>query len=180
MIQGKFIAHLFVSCFFAATAIAETKVDIETSAGTMTFKLFTDDAPLTAANFTRLAETGWYKGKTFYRVVEGHVIQAGSEEDNDQPMVQAEFNKNPHIKGALGLARGEDPDSGSTEIYICHDARPHLDGNYTVFGQMQQGFDVLDRIAKAPVKEQWIGKERQVAFHQPLQPVVIQSIRVRE
>ena len=158
----------------------ELTAHIETSRGTMVMRFFEKDAPNTVANFKRLVNAGWYEGKSFYRVVSGHVIQAGSADDNDQPMVKAEFNHNPHIKGAVGLARSEDPDSGSTEIYICHDARPHLDGKYTVFGQLVKGFDVLDNIASSEVEEQWVGDNKDIAFHGPVNKVLIKRITLLE
>jgi len=153
---------------------------IETSHGNMLMTFFPEDAPATVANFKRLVNEGWYEGKTFYRVVKGHVIQAGSNVDNEQPLVGAEFNQNPHIKGAVGLARGEDPDSGSTEIYICHEARPHLNGRYTVFGQLSEGFDVLDKIASSEVKEEWLGDDKKIAFHGPVEVVTIVRITLSD
>ncbi len=158
----------------------EESASIETSHGTMTLKFFPEQAPNTVANFKRLVSSGWYEGKTFYRIVKGHVIQAGSADDNDQPMVKAEFNSNPHIKGAVGLARSEDPDSGSTEIYICHEARPHLDGRYTIFGQLIGGLDVLDAIANIEVEEQWVGDDKDIAFHGPVEKVIIKRITLNK
>jgi cyclophilin family peptidyl-prolyl cis-trans isomerase len=157
----------------------EETASIETSHGLMTLKFFPEQAPNTVANFKRLAKSGWYEGKTFYRIVKGHVIQAGSADDNDQPLVKAEFNSRPHIKGAVGLARSEDPDSGSTEIYICHEARPHLDGKYTVFGQLTEGIDVLDKIANIEVEEQWVGDDKDIAFHGPVEKVIIKRVTLK-
>lgn len=153
---------------------------IETSHGSMVMTFFPEEAPATVANFKRLVKDGWYEGKTFYRVVKGHVIQAGSNVDNEQPLIKAEFNQHPHIKGAVGLARGEDPNSGSTEIYICHEARPHLDGRYTVFAQLREGFDVLDKIAGSEVKEEWLGEDKKIAFHGPVEAVTIVRITLSE
>jgi len=99
------------------------------------------------------------------------VIQAGDGGENGRPTVKGEFGAHPHVVGAVGLARSEAPDSGSTEIYICHAPRPHLDGRYAVFGLLVDGFDVLERIAGVEVEEQWMGE---VAFHKPKVPVVIE------
>ena len=143
---------------------------LETSHGTMVMTLFRAQAPLTTANFEKLVGKGFYDGKPFYRVVEGHVIQAGDGGENDHPTVQGEFGAYPHVTGAVGLARSEDPDSGSTEIYICHAPRPHLDGRYAVFGLVVEGLDVLDAIGNVEVEEQWEGE---VAFHKPVEPVLI-------
>jgi cyclophilin family peptidyl-prolyl cis-trans isomerase len=84
--------------------------------------------------------------------------------------VPAEFGVWPHVVGALGLARDEDPASGNTEIYICLEPRPHLDGRYAVFGLLIEGEDVLQAIGAVEVKEQWDGT---VAFHRPKEPVTI-------
>lgn len=165
-------------------ADAETVADIETSLGTITIRFHADAAPKTVAQFQRLAQSGWYDGKSFYRVVRGHVIQAGANDDNDPvtrtQTVPAEFNAHPHIRGAVGLARDNDPNSGSTEFYICDAPRPHLDGRYTVFGQVIAGDAVLEAIATSAVEEQWLGDEKTIAFHRPLTPVMIQRIRLRE
>ena len=153
----------------ATKEMAEVCV-LETSMGTMVFRLFEDAAPATVGNFKSLVREGFYDGLPFYRVVAGHVIQAGDGGENDRPTVKGEFGAHPHVTGALGLARGEDPDSGSTEIYVCHAPRPHLDGRYATFGLLISGFDVLEAIGKVEVEERWEGE---VAFHQPKQPVTI-------
>ena len=144
---------------------------LETSLGTMVFRFFEEKAPLTARNFKELVREGFYDGLPFYRVVDGHVIQAGDGGESGRPTVKGEFGAHPHETGAVGLARSRDPDSGSTEFYICHAPRPHLDGNYAVFGKLIEGYEVLDAIGKVEVVEQWEGE---VAFHKPKEPVVIE------
>ncbi len=143
---------------------------LETTLGTMVFRFFADAAPATVRNFKRLVRAGFYDGLPFYRVVAGHVIQAGDGGESDQPTVKGEFGAHPHVTGAVGLARAEDPDSGSTEIYICHAPRPHLDGRYAIFGLLTEGFDVLEAIGNVEVEERWEGE---VAFHEPKTPVLI-------
>lgn len=181
--MSKLLRLLLLALTVVATsATANTgnnpQIVISTNLGQMTFELYPKAAPKTVANFLRLAQQDWYQGKHFYRVVKGHVIQAGSGDDNEQPLLPAEFNQHPHIRGTLGLARGEDPNSGSTEFYICHQARPHLDGNYTVFGQLIEGDKTLERIANTEVEEIWWGENKDIAFHSPVQAVVIESIRL--
>ena len=182
--------HLGVACTVVAAVFAGAGAGadsgrlqevcvLKTDHGTMVFRFFTDDAPRTAAQFKRLVGAGFYDGKAFYRVVAGHVIQAGAGDDTDEPTVKAEFNDNPHVVGAVGLARSEDPDSGSTEFYICHAPRPHLDGKYTVFGQLIDGYDVLDRIATVEVEEKWVA-DGKVAFHEPKRPVVIEKASLEQ
>ena len=161
-------------------ASTETVAVFETNHGDLVFKFFPDGAPKTVAQMQQLIRDGWYDGKTFYRVVSGHVIQAGDVEGADAPNVPGEFGAHPHVRGAVGLARDADPDSGTTEIYICHAPRPHLDGNYAVFGLLIDGFDVLDSIAETEVEEKWVGDEGQVAFHEPKEPVVIKAARLEQ
>ena len=96
-----------------APAGSEEICVLETSMGTLAFRFFPEKAPTTVVNFKRLVREGFYEGKNFYRVVAGHVIQAGDGGENDQPTVEAEFGAWPHVKGAVGLARDEDPDSGA-------------------------------------------------------------------
>ena len=146
---------------------------LETSMGTMVFRFFEEAAPETVANFKRLVREGFYDGLPFYRVVSGHVIQAGDGGENNKPLVKGEFGAYPHETGAVGLARDSDPDSGSTEIYICHAPRPHLDGRYAVFGLLVEGFDVLEAIGQVDVIEDWVGDEKNIAFHKPKEEVVI-------
>ncbi len=152
---------------------------IKTNYGDMTFSFYEKDAPFTVLNFKNLIKNGFYNGKRFYRVVKGHVIQAGDGGENNYPGVKAEFNKNKHIVGSLGLARGSEPDSGSTEFYICVAPRPHLDGKYTVFGQLIKGFDVLKRIENVEVIKHFLGKDKKIAFHTPKKPVIIKVIELK-
>ncbi|MDA8021120.1 MAG: peptidylprolyl isomerase [Thermoanaerobaculia bacterium] len=162
------------------TTETETVAVLKTNHGEMVFRFFAEDAPKTVAQIQRLIREGWYDGKRFYRVVSGHVIQAGDLEGANASTVPGEFGAHPHVRGAVGLARDSDPDSGTTEIYICHAPRPHLDGNYAVFGLLVDGFDVLDSIAATEVEEKWIGDEGKVAFHEPKTPVIIESAKLEE
>lgn len=149
---------------------------LETSLGTMVFQLFEKDAPKTVANFKALVKEGFYDGKPFYRVVAGHVIQTGDGGESGRPTVPDEFNSNPHAAGALGLAHAAEPNTGSTEIYVCLAPRPHLDGRFTVFGQIVEGMDVLEKIGKVPVNEKFL--EGGVAFHEPKEPVILRKARL--
>ncbi|MBZ0112672.1 MAG: peptidylprolyl isomerase [Thermoanaerobaculia bacterium] len=152
-------------------------VVLDTSLGTLVIELAEEGAPQTVANFKRLVAEGFYDGLPFYRVVAGHVVQAGDGGENDQPTVPGEFGVLPHVNGVVGLARGEAEDSGSTEFYICVAPRPHLDGRYATFGRVVEGLDVLAAIAAVEVEEQWLN-DGQVAFHKPLTPVLIESARL--
>lgn len=170
----NFLLCIFLLVASGAPAAEPDEVCIlDTSMGSMVFRFFDEEAPLTVANFKELVREGFYDGLPFYRVVDGHVIQAGDGGENDKPTVKGEFGAYPHVTGAVGLARDEDPDSGSTEIYICHAPRPHLDGRYAVFGLLIDGFDVLDAIGRVEVTEEWVGDEKNIAFHKPVEEVVI-------
>jgi cyclophilin family peptidyl-prolyl cis-trans isomerase len=149
---------------------------IETNLGAMAFELFEADAPKTVAQFKALVRKGFYDGKDFYRVVRGHVIQAGG---GDAPPLPPEFNTRPHLFGTLGLGRVGDEWSGDSEIYICVAPRPHLDGRYQVFGGLIEGADVLERIAAVPVEERWEGPDKKMAMHKPLEPVVIRRALIK-
>lgn len=152
---------------------------LDTSMGTLVFRFFEEDAPLTSAHIKKLVREGFFDGKPFYRVVKGHVIQAGDGEGTAGPKVKGELessNKHHHVKGVVGLARDQDPDSGSTEIFICLDPRPHLDGKYTAFGELIEGMDVLEKIGNVEVNERFL--EGNVAFHEPKQPVIIRKARI--
>lgn len=145
---------------------------LETNQGRLVFELFEDDAPRTVAQFKSLVEKGFYDGKDFYRVVRGHVIQAG---DGGAPPLPPEFNTRPHLFGTLGLGRIGDEWSGDSEIYVCVAPRPHLDGRYTVFGQLIGGQKALERISAVQVEKRWEGPDNKMAMHKPLEPVVIRK-----
>ncbi|MEE9572657.1 MAG: peptidylprolyl isomerase [Candidatus Neomarinimicrobiota bacterium] len=151
---------------------------IKTNYGEMQFRFFEDAAPLTSAKFKNLVNEGFYDSLIFYRVVKGHVIQAGDGGENNISTVQAEFNEYPHITGTVGLARSEDPNSGSTEFYICLVPRPHLDGKYTVFGQLMEGYDVLEKIGNTEIVEQYVGDDKNIAFHTPKESVIIEKASI--
>jgi cyclophilin family peptidyl-prolyl cis-trans isomerase len=148
---------------------------MKTDMGKIVFEFFESDAPKTVAQFKALVRKGFYDGKDFYRVVRGHVVQAGG---GDAPKLPPEFNARPHVFGTLGLGRTGDEWSGDSEFYVCVAARPYLDGKYTVFGRMVEGFEVLERMAAVPVEEKWEGVDRRMAMHKPIKPVLIQSARI--
>ena len=134
---------------------ASYKATIKTPKGDIVCELYADKAPLTVNNFVYLAQSGFYNGLTFHRVVAGFVIQGGDPlgKGNGGPgyTVPAEIGL-PHLKGALATARLSDqvnPEraSSGSQFYITLDKTPHLDGAYTVFGQVTAGMDVVESIA---------------------------------
>ena len=126
--------------------------------GEMLFELYPEKAPLTVENFVRLAEEGFYNGLTFHRVVRDYVIQGGSEDNTcmcpTDFTIIGEFAENgyptglEHVRGALSMARDDDFDSAGTQFFVVHKDAPKLNGRYAAFGQLAEGFDVLDRIAR--------------------------------
>ena len=124
---------------------------IQTERGTMEFALFTSDAPLTVYNVTSLAHDGYFDGQLFHRVVPNFVVQSGDPrgDGNGGPgyAIRDELNRHRYGRGTLGMALSG-PDTGGSQFFVTHSPQPHLDGGYTVFGQLVDGEDVLDRIVQ--------------------------------
>ena len=123
---------------------------IETEEGSINIELLSDVAPNTVANFKALVGRGYYDGLNFHRVIPGFMAQGGCPEGTGTGgpgyQVKAEFNKTKHVRGTVAMARAADPDSAGSQFYICFDAHPHLDNQYTVFGQVTEGMDVVDKV----------------------------------
>jgi peptidyl-prolyl cis-trans isomerase B (cyclophilin B) len=139
----------------------ETVAVFDTTQGTMVAEFYSDVAPATVANFKKLASEGFYDGTAFHRIVKGFMIQGGdplSKTDNHAAVgtgdpgykIKAEFNKKPHVRGVLSMARSSHPDSAGSQFFICLDAAKFLDGQYTAFGQLIKGEDVLVNIGNTP------------------------------
>ena len=136
-------------------------VTMETSAGIIKLKLYTDLTPGHANNFKKLANYGFYDSTTFHRMVPGFVIQGGDINSRDPDRandgmgdpgysIDAEFNPRTHVKGTLAMARSSDPNSAGSQFYIALGRLNRLDNQYTVFGQVTEGLEVVDAIAAAP------------------------------
>jgi peptidyl-prolyl cis-trans isomerase B (cyclophilin B) len=128
---------------------------IETSMGMITAELFGDHVPGTVNNFVNLANSGFYKNMIFHRIIKGFVIQTGDPTGtgrggSDQKVKLETRPDLKHVEGALGMARGPDRDSASSQFYICDSGVPGLDGNYAVFGKVVEGMDVVHAIAAVP------------------------------
>lgn len=155
---------------------------LETSLGTMKVEFLTDKAPNTCANFKKLANAGFYDGTYFHRVIPGFMIQGGdiltrdADPGNDgtgRPgyTIDAEFNDTNHVPGILSMARTQQPNSAGSQFFIMHGQAPHLDGNYTAFGRVIDGLDVVDKIAA--VKTQ-TGDEGS----RPVENVYLHSVKI--
>lgn len=125
---------------------------ITTAHGDIVFRLFPDDAPNHCAAFMKLADAGFYDGLKFHRVEPGFVVQGGDPKGDGTGgpgyNLKAEFNARPHVRGTVAMARTSQPDSAGSQFYICLDDASFLNGQYTVFGQMTEGFDALDAIKR--------------------------------
>ena len=125
-------------------------ISIETDHGSILIELYPDTAPNTVANFKALAAKGFYDGLKFHRVIAGFMAQGGDPEGSGMGgpgyKIKAEFNERKHLRGTVAMARSAHPDSAGSQFYICFDAHPHLDRQYTVFGQVIEGMDVVDQI----------------------------------
>ena len=113
-------------------------------------EFFPEDAPKTVENFVTLAKKGFYNGLTFHRVVPDFVVQGGCPKGNGTGgpgyQIKAEFNKQKHVRGSVAMARSQDPDSAGSQFYICYGTTPHLDGQYTAFGRVVSGLELVDTI----------------------------------
>ena len=125
----------------------------------MVVEFWPEVAPKTVENFKKLAREGFYDGTAFHRVIKGFMIQGGDPLTKDESQqsrwgtggpgykVKAEFNEKSHARGVLSMARSQDPDSAGSQFFICHGDAKFLDRQYTAFGQLIKGEDVLDKIA---------------------------------
>ncbi len=118
--------------------------------GRIVIEFYPDDAPNTVDNFIKLAQKGFYNGLKFHRVVPGFVVQGGDPlgDGTGGPgyTIKAEFNSRKHLTGTVAMARAMDPDSAGSQFYICLEPQPGLDGQYTVFGQVIEGMDLVKGI----------------------------------
>jgi peptidyl-prolyl cis-trans isomerase B (cyclophilin B) len=164
-------------------ANAENKVAVlKTSAGEIHIRFFPDVAPNHVANFVNLAQSGFYDGTKFHRIIPGFMIQGGDPNTikgdpsswgtggNGGNYVKAEFSAVPHKRGIVSMARSQDPNSASSQFFIVVADSNFLDRQYSVFGEVVKGMEVADAIVKAPRGSQ----------DRPNSPNTIQSIEFRD
>ena len=135
---------------------------INTTEGEMVVEFWPDVAPKTVENFKTLAKKGFYDGTAFHRVIKGFMIQGGDPLTKDASKenawgtgdpgykIKAEFNDRSHVRGVLSMARSNHPDSAGSQFFICHGDPKFLDGQYTTFGKVIKGDEVLEKIGTTP------------------------------
>lgn len=156
---------------------------IKTTEGEMTIAFWPDVAPKTVENFKKLARDGFYDGTAFHRIVKGFMIQGGDPlSKKDDPMVgtggpgykiKAEFNPRPHVRGVISMARSQHPDSAGSQFFICLADAKFLDRQYTAFGQLTTGDDVLGRIGDTPTTAGGGGEKSK-----PTRRIGVESVRI--
>ncbi|HSY43404.1 MAG TPA: peptidylprolyl isomerase [Candidatus Acidoferrum sp.] len=172
----------------ASTAPAADNSDvavIKTTDGTIVVAFWPKEAPNTVANFEKLSRQGFYDGTLFHRIIKGFMVQGGDPLTKDASQeaawgtggpgysVNAEFNDHSHQYGVLSMARSSDPNSAGSQFFICDGDAHFLDHQYTAFGHLIKGGDVLDKIANTPC-----GPNGQGENSKPLQRVGIVSIKI--
>src|SRR2546430_2649110 len=158
---------------------------IKTSEGNMVVEFWKDAAPNTIENFKKLARSGFYNGTIFHRIVKGFMIQGGDPNSKDPAKenkygeggpgykVKAEFNDHGHERGVISMAREPDPDSAGSQFFICLAPVTRLDHQYTTFGKLIKGDDVLEKIGNTPVTANGMGE-----LSKPTKRITIEKIDI--
>ena len=160
------VKFLILFCILTNNTIAEDNIMIlKLKDGDVKIELFPDKAPNHVKRIKQLAEEGKYDGVVFHRVIEGFMAQTGDVQfanstnddfnikragtgGSDLPDLKEEFSDLPHLKGTLSMARSQDPNSANSQFFICFEAAPFLDKQYTVFGKVIEGMEFVDKIKR--------------------------------
>lgn len=131
------------------------EIAIETDFGTMKLEMYRDVAPAHVDSMLARVREKFYDSQLFYRIIDGFMIQAGDPSmrggGNAGYNLDAEFSKLKHVEGTLSMARGQLPNSASSQFFICLAPQPHLDGKYSIFGHLMEGYDVLHKIGSLKI-----------------------------
>src|SRR5437763_12613899 len=158
---------------------------IKTNDGDMVVQFWTDAAPNTIENFKKLARQGFYDGTIFHRIVKDFMVQGGDPNSKDPAKeniygqggpdykVKAEFNDHPHDRGVISMARSADPDSAGSQFFICLAPVRRLDHQYTTFGKLIKGENVLEKIGDTQVTRNSMGEPSK-----PTKRIVIESVKI--
>ena len=167
----KILSIIIFGAVFMSCSKEEKVAVISTQYGEMVLEFYEEVAPMHVESFKTLADEGYFDNTAFHRVIPGFVIQGGdpnskgddrmrwgsggragkffgigNEKDNKTWKIPAEFNDKKHVKGTLSMARSKDPNSAGSQFFICHAATPQLNNQYTVFGQVIDGLEIIDQI----------------------------------
>lgn len=153
----------YTSGWFGFRATHKATIIIE-DYGTVELELYGDEAPITVANFAKLASEGFYDGLTFHRIVEGFMAQGGDPDGDgsggSSETIKGEFKSNgvwndiKHVRGTISMARSKSYDSASSQFFIVHqDSRESLDGLYAAFGRVTSGIEVIDKLCEGRTKD---------------------------
>ena len=138
----------------AAAPDPENVLVLELESGEVEIEMLPEVAPGHVARIKELTREGFYDGVVFHRVIDGFMAQTGDPTGTGTggsgQKLKAEFSREPFLRGTIGMARTNDPNSGDSQFFITFDAAPHLDGQYTVWGRVISGMDHVDNIKKAP------------------------------
>jgi len=157
---------------------------IKTTAGEMVIEFWPDVAPKTVENFKALAKKGFYDGTSFHRIVKGFMVQGGDPLTKDPGMehrwgtggpghqIKAEFNDRPHVRGVISMARSQHEDSAGSQFFICLAEASFLDRQYTAFGKLIRGDDVLGKLGDTPTTSNGGEKSR------PIDRQGVESIKI--
>jgi peptidyl-prolyl cis-trans isomerase B (cyclophilin B) len=158
---------------------------IKTTAGEMVIEFWPDVAPATVENFKKLARQGFYDGTAFHRIVKGFMIQGGDPLTKDTKVegrwgtggpgyqIKAEFNDKSHVRGVISMARSQHPDSAGSQFFICLDDARFLDRQYTAFGRLIKGDEILGAIGDTPTAHGGNGEKSR-----PTTRVGVESVRI--
>ena len=174
----------FLARLMSTNAPANEQAVIKTAYGDMTLAFWPDVAPQTVENFKKLAREGFYNGTAFHRIIKGFMIQGGCPNTRKGETgipgtggpgykIKAEFNTKPHVRGVISMARSAHPDSAGSQFFICHGDARFLDRQYTAFGELVKGDDVLERIATVPTQHGGGGEKST-----PIDRVEITSVEI--
>jgi len=167
---------------------------LDTDLGKIVVEFFPEKAPRHVKNFLNLCKSGFYNGTKFHRTVPGFMVQGGDPNtrkgdpatwgtggnvgpDGAEITVPAEFNDTPHLRGVLSMARAADPNSASSQFFICVADARFLDGKYTAFGRVLEGMDVVDKIVNAPAGPRGPNDPE---GSRPVKPVVLRKATVEK
>ena len=148
---------------------------LQTNRGAITIEFCPDVAPNTVESFMKLARKGFYDGLTFHRIIKGFMMQGGCPKGDGTGgpgySIDAEFSDRPHTFGSVSMARSRDPNSAGSQFFICFKEAAHLDGQYTLFGQVTEGAEVVREIERTAVTD---------SNDRPRQAVKIDKVTIQE